>query len=327
MTERPKEKNGSELTLRAEIPADRHPVAVFLARLAPGSRRTMLAALDTIARHLTNGRADAKGLDWLQLRYQHTAAVRSFLADKYAPATSNKILAALRGVLKETWRLGFVSAEEYHRAVDLPTVKGESPAAGRSLSAGELAGLFRVCAEDSSPAGARDAAVIALLYGAGLRRSELVSLNVSDYNTKSAALKVMRGKGRRARVVYAENGSEDALRDWLRVRGEKPGPLLVPVNKAGKIEIRRLSTTSIYLALARRAEEAGVSHFSPHDLRRTFVGDLLDSGADISTVRQLAGHAQLSTTARYDRRPEDTKRRAARLLHVPYKSPERRRRT
>ena len=94
-----------ELVLAGLLPADRHPAKVFLARLSAGSRRTMRQALDVMAAILTSGHCDSETLDWSRLRYQHTVALRSVLTERYAPATGNKLLSALRGILRECWRL------------------------------------------------------------------------------------------------------------------------------------------------------------------------------------------------------------------------------
>jgi site-specific recombinase XerD len=310
----------TDLLVGRPLAADRHPAAVYLARLAQGSRRTMSEALNTIAGLLTSYKCDMQDLDWGRLRYQHTAAVRALLADLYAPATANKMLAALRGVLQEAWRLGQMDAEEYRRAADLPSIRGSTLPRGRALSHNELRTLFITCAADASPAGKRDAALLAILYGCGLRRSEVVALDVDDYEAETGAVRVRAGKGNKARIAYASAGSRTAIEVWLRMRGDTPGPLFCPINKGGKVTMRRISDQAVRKVLLKRAAESGVSAFSPHDLRRTMIGDLLDAGADIATVQKLAGHANVTTTARYDRRGESAKRKAANLLDVPYGS-------
>ena len=297
--------------------AERNPALAYLGRLAPGSRRTMRGALEAIAAHLTGGRYTAETMPWGELRYEHTAKLRADLAAaNLAPATVNKYLAALRGVLREAWRLGHMDAETYRRAVDLAPVKGSTLPAGRGLSSGEIRALFQAC--PATPAGARDAALLAVLYGAGLRRGEAVALAVSDYNPETGALTIRHGKGNKARTVYAENGGKRALEAWLAVRGPEPGPLFCPVTKGGTVRIAGMTGQAVLWILRRLAERAGVARFSPHDLRRTYIGDMLDAGVDLVTVKELAGHARVETTARYDRRGERAKQRAAGMLHIPY---------
>ena len=300
-----------------KLPLDQNPAAVYLASLKPTGRRTQQQALDTIARLL--GAPDCFSLDWAALRYQHTAAIMARLAATYKPATANKMRVALRRVLMEAWRLGQMTAEEYQRAADVKAITGETLPAGRELSPGEISALMTDCENDMTPAGARDAAIIALMYGVGLRREEVTTLALADYDPGSGKL-VIRGKRSKERTGYLVGGAVDALADWLVHRGENAGPLFLAINKGGKIQYgRRVTPQAIYNLLARRAESAGVKHFSPHDLRRTFVSDLLESGADIAIVAKMAGHADISTTARYDRRPEQAKQKAASLLHISYK--------
>jgi len=307
-----------ELVALEPVRPDKHPVAVYQARLAEGSRRTMREALDTIAGLLTGETLDAMALDWSQVRYQHTGAVRAKLAERYAPATANKMLSALRGVLQEAWRLGLLPAEDYQRAADVHAVKGSTLPRGRALAAGELHALLATCAADETPAGIRDMALLSVAYAGGLRRAELVALDLADYAPESGGLTVRSGKGHKARITYITAGAAGALADWLTVRGSEPGPLFVRVNKAGALRMERLTPQAVRVVAVKRAKAAGIPHFSPHDLRRSFVSDLLDAGADISAVQQLAGHANVQTTARYDRRGEASKRKAAGLLHVPY---------
>ena len=90
----------TSLALSHSQALESNPAAVYLASLAPGSRRAMLGALNTIAELVSGGHADALSLNWAALRFQHTTAIRAALAERYKPATVNKSLSALRQVLK-----------------------------------------------------------------------------------------------------------------------------------------------------------------------------------------------------------------------------------
>ena len=307
----------SELVEQQAI-ASAAPVYSYLAGLAATGRRTMAGTLQQVAAMLGS---DVESLPWSELRYEHVTALRTKLTERgLAPATVNKYLAAVRGVMREAWRLGQIDAETYQRIAAVQGVRGSTLPAGRGLGPGELGALMRVCAESHSPAGARDAAIIALAYGAGLRRAELAGLDVADLvDDGDGITATIRGKGNKERLVYLDNGAALAVRDWLAARGSEPGPLFYSGRRGGHlVPGQRMTGQAIRDMLVKRATEAGISHATPHDLRRSFVSDLLDAGVDIATVANMAGHVSIETTRRYDRRGEQAKRRASRTLHVPY---------
>ncbi len=100
------------------------------------------------------------------------------------------------------------------------------------MARGELAALLDACAADPTPAGRRDAALLALLYAGGLRRDELASLTLADYERGQARLRVI-GKGNKERFVPLATGAVAALEAWLVVRGTGPGGLWGAINKGG----------------------------------------------------------------------------------------------
>jgi site-specific recombinase XerD len=272
----------------------------------------MQQALNDIAAMIVKD-ANAFTLNWGALRFQHTTAIRSKLAERYSAATANKMLCALRGVLKAAFNLGQMQADDYLRATSLKAIKGNSVPTGRALSQKEIESLFGVCDDD-----ARDCAMFALMYACGLRRAEVVALDLADYNASDGALMIRKGKGNKSRVVYVQDGARQWLAKWLKMRGDTSGALFVPILKSGAIETqRRLTTQAVWYILQQRAKQAKVKDVSPHDLRRSFVSDLLDRGADVGVVSRLAGHANVQTTLRYDRRGEVVKRQAVQLLTVP----------
>jgi site-specific recombinase XerD len=294
-----------------------HPACVYLSTLAPESETTMKNSLNIIAQILTNGEADYLTFNWSALRYKHTAALRAALVKNYGPATVNKTLCALRRVLKEALRLELISAQDYARAVDVESVKATKELRGRALTQDEINSLMQACFRDRTPAGFRDAALVAILRGAGLRRSEVVNLDLADFKPEQEELKIRCGKGRVDRTVYLPLGASELVSQWIEVRTDAKGPLLCHVNKAGRIRLQKLSPQSVLFILQKRAKEAGIETFSPHDLRRTFASDLLDAGVDISTVSKLMGHATCAMTVLYDRRGEETKHRAVQVLSIP----------
>lgn len=198
--------------------------------------------------------------------------------------TANKYRAALRGVLGECFQLNLMSGDDYHRAITIPTFRGEAdPEDAESKQRKSRRCSRSVRDPDHSAAG--DQAMVAVLYSTGVRQSELSAFNVEDYNTKKHTLKVRRGKGNVGRTVYVVGGAIEALERSIAVRNEaigleqkKPHPLFVTIRKGGHITTRRLMPGGVRDALVERVKAAVTDPLAPHDFRRTFISDLLEAG-------------------------------------------------
>ncbi len=308
------------------------PVYAYVGSLSPVSQEAVWKRLHTVARLFAI--PDPATFPWHHLRAAQVARIRQRLMQPYgpthkraAPATVNLTLAVFRGIAREARNANAMTSEEYRRICEVKADKGERLPRGRAVPTGELTALVRACARDTNPAGVRDAAMLAALYTGGLRRSELAALTVEDYTPAPPALRVLHGKNDKQREVPIPASAAAALDRWIALRGGEPGALFVPIDQAGRIAgdadegagigMRGMSAHAIYKMLNKRAKQAGVPPLTPHDMRRTFVGDLLTAGNDISAVQRMAGHASVTTTQRYDRRGEEVMRRAADTLHFP----------
>lgn len=308
-----------KLIASTTLPLDQHPVAVYLAGLRPDGRRGMITALQLVTRTLTNGRTtDYMAIDWTRVRLHHLLAMKAELKDHYAPRTVNHALTAVRKVLKTAWRLGQITEEEYISAAAVKSIRTNTNTSGRRLSTAEISALMAVCEMDQREGGARDAAIIALMFACGMKQTELTNLTTSDYNQETGRLTINTSRSNQ-RTIYLTNGVLCAVSDWLQVRGDKPGPFFYATSPGGHVLDHGISPQVVYDMLKRRATKAGITPFTLIDFRRTYINNLIEAGADVATVSRMAGHADTKYTARYDQRSKTTEENVAKLLDVPYK--------
>ena len=267
------------------------PLSTLASKASAVGRRGLQRSLDRAAELLTGGETNnCLLIDWTELRYQHVAALRAVLLDQgAAPTTINHILSAVRGVIREAWRLGYVDAETKERVADVGNVKASTLPKGRHVDVGEIRRLFEVCGD--APVGARDAAMLALLYGCGLRRSEAVA-DAARRLRQTAPLPSARARdAKNAWSICPPAARRPSMRG---LPAAAPGPVrcFAPSSKGGNLQHRGITAQALMKRLRYLAAKAHVEPFTPTRpsplVRR---GAARCHGADISSVQQLAGHA------------------------------------
>ena len=165
----------------------------------------------------------------------------------------------------------------------------------KNLDVDEMDQLLSV--DEDDPLAIRDRAMMELMYGAGLRLSELVGLDVKNVSLRKGDLRVI-GKGDKERVVPFAGLAREWVGHWLKVRGQlaAPGEPGLFVSKLGQ----RISNRNVQKRMAEWGQKQAVSsHINPHKLRHSFATHMLESSGDLRAVQELLGHANLSTTQIY----------------------------
>lgn len=228
------------------------------------------------------------------------AALRAWLADMSgrgrARSTIARRAAAARSFTSWCQQRGLLPTDPGERLAS-PQVAQVLPAV---LDVGEASALMEhaaVSADDGSPLAVRDVAMMELLYGTGVRVSELCGLDRADVDRRERVLRVL-GKGDRERTVPFGGPAAKAMDEWWEVRaalvtGRSADALFLGA-RGGRVDPRAVRTV-----VHRLSRQAGVTEVAPHGLRHSAATHVLEGGADLRSVQELLGHASLATTQRY----------------------------
>lgn len=291
------------------------PAVLYLERLAPSSRQTMRYVLQDAADRLGVEDVTIDEFPWHQLQPGHiTALVAALRADGYAPNTSSLYVNAIRGVMNQAWQQSLITQDHLLKIRAVKAGGGTRLSKGRNLRRTLIRELMDVCAADPRPQGLRDAAIIAILYGSGMRKSESVNLELSQINVAERSLQVM-GKGNKELIKFAPAWAFEKLEAWLAFRRahlpegvDDDDFLFNRIRRGNHITRERITKHAIYYIAKQRGKQVGVN-IMPHDFRRSFITRVIEE-YDVSIAQKLAHHANIATTVSYDMRDDNERRNA-----------------
>jgi integrase len=226
---------------------------------------------------------------------------RSFLERlSLSAATINLHLSAIRRLADESVESGWLSPE---LAIGIRRVKGVKRLGrkmGNWLTRIQAQELVNAASKNSLR-GWRDGAMLGLLLGCGLRRSEVVGLNLDQLQSREGHWVIVNliGKGARLRTVPVPSWCKDLVDAWLRHSGVSDGKVFRRVLKGGMLQPGGVTANVVWYAVKRCAGQAGINNLAPHDLRRTCARLCHGCGGELEQIQFLLGHASVQTTERY----------------------------
>lgn len=298
------------------VTKDSHTVDLYLVSLqSKASRRTMARALDAVAKAM--GAENVYQLEFEGFDSFSLTNIKTILMDhepSYSFNTINLYLSAIKGVLRTSFQYKRMSLKKYSSFQFVKGLTGVSGFSGSVLPKTVCSEIFDGC-DDGTIIGIRDAAIFGVMLSTGLRRSELASLQLSDYDPLAPKVTVI-GKGNKKRSPFLHPKIKDRLDYYIdQVRGEVSGPLFYRIRRGDVVTNEGLHENGVYYICRQRAKILGVDDLRPHNLRRTFATALYDKGESLITISKLLGHASVETTKRYlDINIDEESKAAANLL-------------
>ncbi|MFO1519292.1 MAG: tyrosine recombinase XerC [bacterium] len=235
----------------------------------------------------------AEGPQWSEVSVRILRGFVATLLQKNKSASVGRKLSTLKSFYKFAVKKGLLNANPA-RSISTPKKPKLLP---RFLSVDEAYGLMDEAAKGEKKQSPRDRAILEILYGCGLRVSELTGLNLADFDSSARLLRV-RGKGNKERIVPLGEKAWQALKEYMEERagGEIKDVQALFLNLRGK----RLTVRSIERLVEAYQLRGGLGRkVSPHGLRHSYATHLLGNGADLRSIQQLLGHSSLSTTQKY----------------------------
>ena len=185
--------------------------------------------------------------------------------------------------------------------------------------------LLKACDTDAGAADRRDAALLTVYLCSGLRRDEARAMDVADYDPATGTLHIRGDRPEYDRLIKLQGPARKIMANWLEARSDVPGPLLLPIDRSGLIQFRRMTSQAVYDILGRIAKRADLPNITSRDLRRAYVVSLIRDGKSLDEVQYLVGHGSWFTTATYRQLAADSSQGSYDIKRLPYKRGRKRR--
>ena len=306
-----KEEIDADFALSADLARVKtNPAVMYVASLGSKvSQLTVAGILNRVAR--MSGYNDIYDAEWPKLDRGTVFALLEILIKKGLGAnTRNLYLSCIKGVAREAYIARQIGSDAYERIKLIKSSKSYVLPKGRALGIDEIKTLMQVCTCGNTKIGIRDAAILAVLFGCGPRKAELVSIEVKDIDLVGANIKIV-GKGNKERFLEMPSRTAELVAEWLNIRGHGDGKLFVKISRWGTLGDAGLTRIAINQIVEKRITQSGLASATPHDFRRSFITYLLDVDEGIDRISDMVGHSSINTTMRYVRGRAGRNKKAA----------------